>query len=76
MTRVRDVGRAVLRGVRDWPGVGACALAYAATAAGLYQRPEVQLFGLLAALAVGIAWYASPLRIWEAGWRRRAGRSR
>jgi hypothetical protein len=74
--RIRDVCRAVPRAVLGWPGVGACVLAYAVTAAALYRHPEVQLFGLLAALAVGVAWYASPARAWEAGRRRRqAGRS-
>lgn len=65
------MGRAVLRVVRAWPGVGVCVLAYAVTAAVLYRHQEVQLFGLLAALVVGVAWYASPARTWAAGRRRR-----
>jgi hypothetical protein len=69
--RIRDVYRAVLRAVRDWPGVGVCVLAYAVTATVLYRHQEVQLFGLLAALVVGVAWYASPARAWEASRRRR-----
>lgn len=74
---MRDVCRPVLRAVLGWPGVDACVLAYAVTAAALYSHSEVQLFGLLAALAVGVAWYASPARTWEASRRRRqAGRSR
>jgi hypothetical protein len=75
MTRASDVGRALLRGARGWPGLDVCVLAYAAVAAGLYAHPEAQLLGLLAALVVGAAWYASPARTWEAGRRqRRAGR--
>lgn len=76
-SRIRYGSRAALRAlrvvrvVRDWPGVGACVLAYAVTAAVLYPHQEVQLLGLLAALVVGVAWYASPARAWEAGRRRR-----
>lgn len=77
MTRASDVGRALLRGARGWPGLDACVLGYAATAAALYPHPEVQLLGLLAALAVGVAWYASPARTWEAARRqRRRGQGR
>jgi hypothetical protein len=71
VTRVSDVGRALVRGARGWPGVDACVLAYVATVAALYQHPEVQLLGLLAAMAVGIAWYASPARAWEEARRQR-----
>lgn len=68
--------RPVLRLALDWPGVGACVLAYVVVAAALYPEAEVQLFGLLAAVAVGAAWYASPARAWEAGRRQRRRRQR
>jgi hypothetical protein len=75
--RIRSVCHAVPRAVRGWPGADACVLAYAVTAAALYRHSEVQLFGLLATVAVGVGWYASPARAWEAGRRRRqAGRSK
>lgn len=75
MARVMAVCRALARGVRDWLGADVCVLAYAGTAAGLYRESEAQLFGLLAALVVGIVWYASPARTWEAARRRQAGHS-
>jgi hypothetical protein len=69
--RARLVGRALARGTQDWPGMDATVVAYAGTAAGLFWHPDAQLFGLLAALVVGIAWYLSPARAWEARLRRR-----
>lgn len=78
--RARPVGLStagrVLRGgarlARSWPGMVAMPVAYGATAAGLYGDHYPNLWGVVAAAAVGIAWYGSPLGRLEA--RRRAAR--
>jgi hypothetical protein len=70
---VASLRRAVLgagRLVWWWPGLLVVVLAYAAVAAGLFDRPYPNLWGAIAAIVVGAAWYASPLRRLEA--RRRA----
>lgn len=54
-----------------WPGMCAVVIAYAATAASLYGRPYPNLWGVVAAVAVGTAWYASPVRKVEAKRRER-----
>jgi hypothetical protein len=54
-----------------WPGLVVVALAYAAVAAGLFDQSYPNLWGGLAAIAVGTAWYASPLRRLEARRRQR-----
>jgi hypothetical protein len=59
-----------------WPGLVVVALAYAAVAAGLFDQPYPNLWGVIAAIAVGVAWYASPLRRLEARRRQRLRASR
>src|SRR5215472_6028339 len=81
---VREVGLASLcrvvlgagRLVWWWPGLVVVALAYAAVAAGMSAQSYPQLWGGLAAIVVGTAWYASPLRRLEARRRQRLRASR
>lgn len=58
--------RRVLRGVAEifwwWPGMLLVLLAYAVTAVILYDKPYPNLWGVVAAAGVGVAWYCSPVR--------------
>jgi hypothetical protein len=54
-----------------WPGLVVVVLAYTAVAAGLFDHPYPNLWGGIAAIVVGTAWYASPLRRLEARRRER-----
>jgi len=54
-----------------WPGVVVTFAAYLAVSLAVYGRSYPNLWGLLGAGAVAVAWYASPLRNAEARRRRR-----
>ncbi len=56
--------------VQRWPGLLAIPISYAIAAALLYDRRYGYIVSALIAGAVGVVWYASPLRVVEA--RRRA----
>lgn len=71
--------RAVLgagRLARWWPGLIVVALTYVAVASGLFGGSYPNLWGGIAAIVVGTAWYASPLRRVEARRRERLRASR
>ena len=76
---VREVARESLRRVVLgagrlvwwWPGLVVVALTYTAVAAGLSAQSYPNLWGGLAAIVVGTAWYTSPLRRLEARRRQR-----
>jgi hypothetical protein len=54
-----------------WPGLVVVALAYTAVAMALFDHSYPNLWGGIAAAAVGTAWYGSPLRRLEARRRER-----
>jgi hypothetical protein len=53
-----------------WPGLLAVPISYGIAAAALYGRSFGYILSAVIAAAVGVIWYASPLRLLEA--RRRA----
>jgi hypothetical protein len=56
--------------VHRWPGLLAVPISYGIAAAALYQHAYAYILSAVIAGAVGVGWYASPLRQIEA--RRRA----
>lgn len=78
-TAGHSIGRAA-RGaavvVRSWPGLVATVVGYAvvAVAVAAIAGPQMaypQLVAIVVATAIGVGWYASPLRRWEANRRTR-----
>jgi len=68
------VALGALRLVRRWPGLLAIPVSYGIAAALLYDRRYGYILSAVIAGAVGVAWYASPLRVVEAR-RRDRGRA-
>src|SRR5271169_960232 len=67
------VALGALRLIQRWPGLLAIPVSYAIAASVLYDRRYGYILSAVIAGAVGVLWYASPLRVVEA--RRRAGRA-
>jgi len=63
-----------LRLMQRWPGLLAIPISYAIAAAILYDRRYGYILSAVIAGAVGVLWYASPLRVVEAR-RRSHGRA-